>query len=147
MALEREEKMGHARTMGPELQIEVERQLLKDITVYGYKDVKHLVIDWSESCIEGHLTYYLDGSVENFSGIRIWDQHKNLIGDGWIDFIHLEKENIFWVYWDLLELDEIKYKTDFGIPLHIWNKLPVHIQVDPEYKKWKQKNKPFWKKD
>jgi hypothetical protein len=82
--------------MGPELRSLVERHLVEDLKFYGID--KELHFDWSDSCIEGHDTNYLDGSLENFSGIAVFDNHENLVADGWMEFIH--EGDFFLAYWN-----------------------------------------------
>lgn len=77
---------GFANQMGPRLRQLVEEQLMKDLQHYGISSQK-MRFDWSESCIEGHAANYLDGSLENFSSISLYDEHNNVIADGWMEFI------------------------------------------------------------
>ena len=112
--------------MGPKLRAEVERQLLKDLQIYR-PDLEDVIFDWSETCQEGHVTNYLDGSLENWSGVAVKDANGNLIAYGWIDFIDGGVKEPLLVFWDLLTIrfnnKNIDVKKEFGIPKHIWNKI------------------------
>jgi len=115
------QKLGFSDWMGPKLRAEVERQLLLDLKHYITTE-KELFFDWSESCIEGKRIKYLDGEVENFSGISLYDSEDEPILEGWMNFYFKEETNTFIVYWDCLD-DlrsgiEIELK-DFGIPEHV----------------------------
>ncbi|AKG36181.1 hypothetical protein [Paenibacillus durus] len=114
--------MGLSTCMGQHLRKEVERQLIKDLNNYNsYLD--DLRFDWSESCIEGKCLKYLDGLVENFSGIMIFNKEDRLVADGWMDFIYLKEKDRFVVYWDFLDIyidgKEFNVKTNSGVPEHI----------------------------
>lgn len=117
--------------MGEKLREEVERQLLLDLKEYDTNG-ENLKFDWSDSCIEGHCTNYLDGTVENFSGIELYNDNNEIVIDGWMEFIHEKSENLFIVYWDFLDFycegKEISIKDKPGIPNHILRKLPIHLQ-------------------
>jgi hypothetical protein len=130
--------LGFADSMGPKLKSEVENQLIDDLKFYKItKD--DLKFDWSESCIEGHVTDFLDGSVENFSGISVFDNSDNLVADGWMEFIH---ENDFFIaYWEFVSTwdgnKKLKEKKEVGLPNHIWKKLPDEIKT--KYRKLRMK--------
>ena len=117
--------------MGAELRKVVEHQLIEDLTFYGIEE-KTLRFDWSESCIEGHQTFYLDGSVENFSGIGVFDDKNNVVADGWMEFIHDEKTNFFLTYWEFVRTYDkgrkVMEKSIVGIPDHIWKRLSKDLQ-------------------
>lgn len=118
--------LGMSITMGPKLRKLVENQLLEDLRIYGVS-FDNLKFDWSESCIEGHQTFYLDGSVENFSSIGLYSSDDQLIAHGWMDFVHNVENNFFKAYWDLLETfidGQQENKKEFGIPDHIWDMIP-----------------------
>lgn len=104
--------------MGPKLRALVEKQLLEDLKYYDVTD-SNLKFDWSNSCIEGSYTEYLDGSLENYSGISLYDKNDELVAEGWMEFIHSEPH--FIVYWDhlIFRNHHPKEKTEFGIPKHI----------------------------
>ncbi|MCR8656712.1 hypothetical protein [Paenibacillus endoradicis] len=107
--------------MGPKLRAEVEKQLLLDLKHYINLE-KELFFDWSESCIEDKRIQYLDGAVENFSGISLYDSEDQQILEGWMNFYFNKETNMFIVYWDCLDdLQsgiEIELK-DFGMPEHV----------------------------
>lgn len=122
---------GLSISMGKLLRKEVETQLMNDLTKYGI-DNKRLIFDWSDSCIEGRCANYLDGSVDRFSGIKLFDTNDNLIVDGWMDFISEKSYDIFIVYWDFLSIYEnekrLKIKETPGIPSHIIEILPAKLK-------------------
>ena len=117
--------MGFSSTMGPKLRALVEKQLLEDLKHYDLTDL-NLKFDWSKSCIEGNDTVYLDGSLENYSGISLYNENDELVADGWMEFIHTESH--FIVYWDhlLFRNHHPKEKVEFGIPNHIKEYLKLH---------------------
>ena len=116
--------------MGPQLRALVERQLLKDLANYNVVDL-NLKFDWSDSCIEGHDTSYLDGQLENFSGISVFDVANQLIANGWMEFVH-EGDFFFLAYWEFVQVwqgDEKCFeKSEPGIPNHIWQVIPDEIK-------------------
>lgn len=125
-------ELGFSHTMGPKLRQLVEKQLLADLRV-----AFDLRFDWSESCIEGNDTEYLDGSLENYSGIAVFDSKENLVAEGWMQFIHAGK--FFLVYWDYLTImqsDKRVFDKKAGIPNHVWEQIPVDIR--PSYTKYRQ---------
>ena len=134
--------LGFSAVMGAQLREIVEIQLTVDLKNYGVEK-SNVKFDWSNSCIEGHRTDYLAGSLENFSGIAVFDEHDNLIGDGWIEFIH--EGDFFSVYWDCIttrdEDRNIGKKEQFGIPNHVWQQIPDNIR--PRYLSKKLKLNPF----
>lgn len=117
--------LSFADCMGINLKLEVERQLSEDLKCYGinHDDYK---FDWSDCCIEGHRTQYLDGAVENFSSIMVFNANDELVADGWMEFIH--EDDVFIVYWEFLDKyendQELILKSKCGIPLHIYEKIP-----------------------
>ncbi|MBY0098539.1 hypothetical protein [Mesobacillus maritimus] len=124
-------ELGFADKMGPELKALVEKQLSNDLKVYGVTaDLFHF--DWADSCIEGHDTRLLDGEVENFSGIKVYNGHDNLIAEGWMEFIHEPSYDFFITYWEFLTLFEKKGETYIketaGIPLHVFVIVPENIR-------------------
>ena len=122
--------LGFSETMGQKLREEVERQLIDDLRNYGIEKT-NLRFDWSESCIEGKTANFLDGTVENFSGISVYDNQNSLVADGWMEFI-LENET-FIVYWEFVTVwgdkNKLKEKTNAGIPSHIWTKIPNELRT------------------
>jgi len=123
--------LGLSISMGKLLRKEVESQLLVDLSEYGIED-NGLFFDWSESCIEGYCVKYLDGSVDRFSGIKLFDTNDNLIVDGWMDFIFEEFNSIFIVYWHFLSIYQngirIERKETKDIPPHVIKKLPDKLK-------------------
>ena len=120
--------LGLSTIMGKELRSLVERKLKEDLNNYGVQK-EQLKFDWSESCIEGHDSEYLDGSVENFSGIAVFDEEDNIVADGWMEFIH--EPNFFLAYWDSVttwDRDKLLQKKTFGLPEHIWIQIPEGIR-------------------
>jgi hypothetical protein len=73
--------------MGPQLRAHVERQLLDDLTHYGISR-SDLVIDWTQTCGEGHCTSHLDGNLEELSRVRVFAPGEELVAEGWMDFVH-----------------------------------------------------------
>jgi hypothetical protein len=116
----------YPKDMGPRLRAEVEGQLLKDFERYAPQQCDQFAIDWFDTCPEGHATTYLDGWLQNYSNVRVVNQHETTIAEGWIDFIHGGGENplfVFWYYLSLRENTENVVQTQ-GIPQHIWDSLP-----------------------
>jgi len=109
----------------------IESQLLQDLRNYGI-DRMDLKFDWSESCIEGHDTHYLESSLENYSGITIYDKDDRLVADGWMEFVH--DGDFFITYWEFIEIFDnekvVRQKDKPGIPEHIWAKLPDDIKTN-----------------
>lgn len=117
------DKYGWPEEMGTELRAEITRQLLCDLSHYGITE-PDLSLDWSEACIEGDSSGYLDGVIQNYSGVGILDKHNHVIGEGWIEFVHEGGSASLFVYWHYLTLGDEELKTKPGIPLHVWEKLP-----------------------
>lgn len=119
-------EVGLSSCMGPKLRYEVETQLLRDLLYYRI-DIKNLSFDWSDSVMEGHCLNFMDGLIQNFSGISLYDNNQKLVADGWMDFIYDKKKGLLLVFWDQLELSEdgvIKTVRNFeGIPEHITQQL------------------------
>lgn len=130
---------GLSTSMGPRLRMLVERQLTDDLRHYGL-NLSQAKFDWSDSCIEGHATDFLDGSLENFSGIAVFDNNDTLAANGWMEFIH--EQNFFLAYWEfVITLDsekKISEKRDVGIPDHIWARIPEHIKPILENQRMKK---------
>lgn len=125
--------LGLSTTMGPKLRTLVETHLTNDLRQYGVKDVD-LKFDWSESCIEGHDSTYLDGQLENFSGISIYDTRNKLIADGWMEFIH--RGQFFLAYWEFVTIwdneKKVFEKKTPGMPLHIVAQIPADMKTETE---------------
>lgn len=127
--------LGFSQCMGKELREVVEGQLLNDLKIYGV-DINNLKFDWSECCVEGYRIEYLDGEVENFSYIMLFNEYAELAVEGWMEFIYEEKCDLFIVYWNFLNIYQdgqaIVKKEHPGIPKHIYEILPQSIKE--EYK-------------
>lgn len=120
--------IGFGRSMGPMLKKLVEEHLTSDLMHYGI-DNQYLKFDWSESCIEGKSTNFLDGSIDRFSSIYVFDRNDKLIAYGWMEFIH--ENSFFLVYWDMITTysdDKIIIDKKSGIPDHVWTKIPDNIK-------------------
>ena len=129
------EDLGFSNCMGPELREFVEGQLLDDLVPYMQSvdrfDVENIRFDWSESCIEGHRTHWLDGEIQNFSGIAIFDDSQNLIAEGWMEFIETEIGLVvFWWYLRGGEAYNFQNKASNRVPKHIWKKLSPKIRTN-----------------
>jgi|GEM_PF-6461377 len=113
-------------SMGVKLKELVESQLVKDLA--HYKILKQsLSFDWSQSYGTGRNSTFLDGTIQNFARIILFDQSGNLVADGCMDFIC---NRIFCVaYWDLVttwrEGNILCEKKEQGVPFHIWKQLPA----------------------
>ncbi|GIP17487.1 hypothetical protein J40TS1_31290 [Paenibacillus montaniterrae] len=73
--------MGLSSCMGEKLRKEVEGQLIRDLNHY----------------------FYLDGSLDNFSGILLFNKDDQLVADGWMDFVYIKEQNRLIVYWKFLD--------------------------------------------
>ena len=125
--------LGFSIIMGPKLRMLVEQQLSDDLKAYGIIE-NQFKFDWSESCIEGHETAYLDGRVENFSGVNIFNEKDEHVAEGWMEFIHEPGYDFFVAYWEFLDVfelgREICIKDNAGIPLHVYNKIPENVRFN-----------------
>lgn len=125
-------ELGYTEKMGPNLRREVKRQLLADLRRYEVEK-EGFEIDWSETCPEGHTTEYLDGNLENWSGIIVRDPRGAIAAEGWLEFIHGGGGNPLFVFWEFLTIyegdKERKVKQHPGIPIHIWERLPEETRV------------------
>ncbi|WP_313157717.1 hypothetical protein [Sphingobacterium multivorum] len=88
---------GLSSTMGPKLRELVQIQLADELNSL-LAIIAKFDFDWSESCIEGHDGMFLDGSLENYSGIILINKQESIKADGWIDFI--QEGDFFLAYWD-----------------------------------------------
>lgn len=122
--------LGFADHMGPKLRSLVEAQLTEDLQQYGVLGVD-LKFDWSDSCVEGHRSKHLDGFVENFSGISVFNATDDLVADGWMEFIH--EGDFFRAYWEFVRTwngdRKLMEKKDVGIPAHILKLIPEVIRT------------------
>ncbi|QMW02970.1 hypothetical protein [Spirosoma foliorum] len=127
------QNLGLSTIMGTQLRLLVETQLLAELTNYGL-ETNNLKFDWSGSCIQGHDASYLDGQLENFSGIFLFDTNDQLIVDGWMEFIH--EGNFFLAYWEFIavweEQKKVFEKAKPGIPDHIWQQIPDDLKWNYE---------------
>jgi hypothetical protein len=118
--------LGVAGIMGTALRELVESQLRKGLEHYG-RHANDYNFDWSESSEEGCDFDYLDGTIDRFSGIRVFNESKTLIAEGWLDYVYVDTEDKLFVFWDYLNLVEDgqveKVKTRSGIPAYIYEKL------------------------
>ena len=123
--------LNYAERMGSKLRALVESHLVDDLRHYGVSHPE-LRFDWSDICIEGHSTDHLDGSVENFSGIVVFDNKGEVVADGWMEFVH--QRTFFLAYWEFVRSWDGDRKRDVkdkpGIPLHVWKQLPDSIRTE-----------------
>jgi len=119
--------LGMTARMGPQLQKEVETQLLNDLIPYGI-DPNGLSIDWSDACQEGHCAQALDGNLEDLSSVAVVNAAGAIVAEGWMDFIHGGGDNPLFAFWlfldDLRNGQRRKVKKEPHIPGHIWARLP-----------------------
>jgi hypothetical protein len=67
---------GLSNPIGIKLRNFIESQLLDDLKYYPIDEpLSELNFDWSDSCIEGHTTNYLDGRFENYSSIYLYNKY------------------------------------------------------------------------
>ena len=120
---------GAAALMSPELRELVEKQLLAELPHYK-RDQAKLTFDWSGSMNEGHQIQHPLGIIASFSGILVLDENKQIVADGWMEFI-LE-EDFFLAYWDHITIREGKKKLAEkqmpGIPKHVWKQIPEELK-------------------
>ncbi|GAB4024438.1 hypothetical protein [Spirosoma koreense] len=130
--------LGLSTPMGPQLRALVEKQLIADLANYGMVSL-NLKFDWSGSCIEGHDSSYLDGDLENYSGILVFDEHDDLVADGWMEFI--QECDFFLVYWEYVTVwqngEKIFDKSEAGLSEHVWAKIPDNIKWNYEKERLK----------
>lgn len=119
--------------MGPKLRAFVEEQLVNDLNWYLPRQRTYqradVYFDWSESCVEGHRTRWLDGEIENFSGIAVLSKDRRLIAEGWMEFIKTETGlEVFW--WFLTSADQHGFqgKDINTVPSHVWNRLSAEVR-------------------
>ncbi|HEX6483699.1 MAG TPA: hypothetical protein VF043_33045 [Ktedonobacteraceae bacterium] len=120
-----------ARTATPagvrcEQRLSFQNTLLQDFQRYSDKLSDDLAIDWSDTCPEGHTTEYLDGYLENWSGVWVVTTQGERIAWGWMDFIHGGGDNPLFVFWYYLHFGANTQDVvrAHGIPQHIWESLP-----------------------
>lgn len=65
----------------------------------------------------------MDGSLENFSGILLFNKDDQLVADGWMDFVYTKEQDRLIVYWQFLDIyveDKVwQVKSQPGIPAHL----------------------------
>jgi hypothetical protein len=102
----------------------MESQLITDLRHYQITET--VVFDWTQSGGAGRKMRYMDGTLENFSRIIVFDQQGNLLADGCMEFIVNNSRPV--CYWDILTVWKnghiIREKREQGIPSHLWNVLP-----------------------
>jgi len=144
-------ELQNALGAGRQVRAEVERQLLADLQHYG---LRQCTLDWSETSAEGHKSAFLDGHLENWSGLQVIDKLGEVVAAGWMDFIHREGTDhepvVYWAYLHVLESGQGYGKEDPGIPIHVWKKLPEEMKQwcasqtqwknDPLVQAWKKSN-------
>ncbi|MBK0404958.1 hypothetical protein I5M27_18350 [Adhaeribacter sp. BT258] len=123
------ETYGAAALMSPELRELVEKQLLAEFPHYKLNKT-NLQFDWSGSANEGHQMQHPLGIIASFSGILVLDENKQIVADGWMEFI-LEPD-FFLAYWDYITIREGKKKLSEkqmpGIPKHVWKQIPIELR-------------------
>ncbi|MEZ4724242.1 MAG: hypothetical protein R2863_06245 [Candidatus Kapaibacterium sp.] len=64
---------------------------------------------------------YLDGEFENFSGIEVFNKDKELLADGWMEFIHESKMKSLFIEicYNLEKRKKLKRRRDLRIPKHV----------------------------
>lgn len=121
------DKYGLSSAMGPKLRELVQMQLADELNNLLGMSFK-FDFDWSESCIEGHDGMFLDGSLENYSGIILTDKQASIKANGWMGFI--QEGNFFLAYWDQITVwqnnNEI-FSKDFGISSFAFDLVPEEL--------------------
>ncbi len=128
------EQLGFSDCMGPELRAFVECGLLADLNRYLPLDRRiqpsDVNFDWSESCVEGHRLHWLDGEIENFSGVAVVDLGQNLVAEGWMEFIETETGlEVFWWYLRGGDNYPVRPKASNEVPKYIWDKLGDEVRA------------------
>ncbi|GEM63449.1 hypothetical protein SF1_14310 [Sphingobacterium faecium NBRC 15299] len=121
-------KYGFSCTMGPTLRELVQIQLADELNSLLGMSIK-FDIDWSDSCIEGHDGEFLDGSLENYSGIKLTNKQAFIKADGCMEFI--EEEDFFLAYWDHITVwqnDKELFSKDFGISSFAYVLVPEELR-------------------
>lgn len=138
------QEMGMAKAMGSQLLNQVGKQLLSDLSNYGISDTESMHISWMESEGEGNWAQYLDGEIENYAYLTVLDANFQAIGQGSMEFILEEDENLLLVYWNSLYFihPEFKGKFQLGIPDHIWDQIPVSSRKLYEDQRVKKEEPP-----
>ena len=132
--------LGFTSPMGPQLRALVVEHLLADLQHYMNVDFE-IKFDWSQTCIEGRDSVYLDGYLDNFSTIRLFDSNDNFIAEGWMDFVHeLGFVIVFWDHLEFAKPGSPAGKPEFGIPPHIWEKIPNEFKHNYKKDRMKEDN-------
>ena len=122
-------ELNYAERMGPKLRALVESQLVADLKHYKVTG-DGLKFDWSDSCIEGKHADHLDGSLDRFSGIAVFNPKDELVAEGWMEFV--KEGDFFLTYWEYVTTWEgnkkLSDKSAKGMPLWIWKQLPESIR-------------------
>ena len=122
------DKYGFSCTMGPKLRELAQIQLVDELNSLLGMSIK-FDFDWSKSCIEGHNGMFLDGSLENYSGIILIDKQASIKADGWMDFI--QEGDFFLAYWDQITVwqnDRELFSKDFGISSYAFALVPEELR-------------------
>ncbi len=122
------DKYGLSSAVGPKLRELVQMQLADELNSLLGMNVK-FDFDWSESCIEGHDGMFLDGSLENYSGIILTDKQTSIKADGWMDFI--QEGDFLLAYWDQITIwqnDRELFSKDFGISSFAFELVPEELR-------------------
>lgn len=122
------DKYGFSCTMGPKLRGLVQIQLVDELNSLLGLSIK-FDFDWSKSCIEGHNGMFLDGSLENYSGIRLTNKQASIKADGWMDFI--QEGDFFLAYWDQITVwrnNKELFSKDFGISSFAFALVPEELR-------------------
>lgn len=121
-------KYGFSNTMGPKLRELVQIQLANELNNLLGMSFK-FDFDWSECCIEGHNGMFLDGSLENYSGIILIDKQVSLKADGWMGFI--QEGDFFLAYWDQITVwqnNKELFSKEFGISSFAYDLVPEELR-------------------
>ncbi|WP_321830145.1 hypothetical protein [Thalassovita sp.] len=128
------DERGSSDCMGPKLRAFVEEKLIADLNQYLPEQQTYqrsdIQFDWSARCVEGHRMRWLDGEIENFSGIAILHKDSGLIAEGWMEFIEAEDGlEVFW--WFLTGVDQTGFtgKDTNTVPSHVWNRLSTEVRT------------------
>ena len=113
----------------------IESQLIADLKSYSvFGDAR---FDWSQSYGAGRKVRHLDGTLENFSRIILFDREGELLADGCMDFVF--SSSVVVCYWDLVTVwrkgQIISEKKEEGIPVHVWKQLPSALMTKYREKK------------
>ena len=123
-------ELNYAERMGPRLRALVESQLVADLEHYKVNG-DGLKFDWSDSCIEGKHSDHLDGSLDRFSGISVFDSSDKLVAEGWMEFV--KEDDFFLAYWEFVVTWEgnkkLSEKSATGMPPWVWKQLSESVRA------------------